>query len=264
MAGAVAAAVALCLSSCGGGTEEADASSRPDISPHKLVPMMNDVAVVYIRGVVLCDTGWEMGSSTDIAPGPPDGPPRLDDTETMLMLSFHYDGSFEMNVPFSTFVDDPTQLEYRGGVAVTRTIELANGRWWQTSTADNTHNLILGINFDISDTGEDPGLVDPARNPSGIWTWHYHGDNICLHLRERTNAPDAALPNGGYRFDGYVASGTMTVNAQRNDVTTSFGGSPTVMFIKDTYNFWGQPVIYGPGENWVPPEDDPLKIKEEE
>lgn len=263
MAGAVAAAVALCLSSCGGGgSEGTDPSSRPDISPHKLVPMENDTAMVLIRGVVLCDTGWEMGTTPD------DGPPRVDDEETQLTLYFHSDGTFEMEVPFSEFVDSPGPTpppqDWRANHAQTRNVQLANGHWWQTYTADNTHNLIMGICFEISDVGEDPALQaeDPVNNPSGIWTWQYRGENICLQLRERTNAPDPRT--GSYLFDGYVASGSMTVNAQRNAVDTSYGGSGKALFIQDTYNFWGQPSTYLPGEQWTPPADDPLKIKEQE
>lgn len=262
MVGTLAAAVALCLSSCGGGTEGTDPSSRTDISPHKLLPVETDTAVVYIRGVVLCDTGWEMGSSLDPFPGPPDDP-RLDDTETMLTLYFMPGGDFAMEVPYSTYVDDPTQLDYRGGVAITRNVQLTGGRWWQTSTADNTHNLILGVCFDISDVSEvtDPALVT-GRNPEGIFTWRYHGEHICLQLRERSNAPDPTL--NSYRFDGYVVSGTMEVEAQRNIVDTSYGSGVKQLHIRDIYNFWTQPAIYFPGEGWVPPEDDPLKIKEEE
>lgn len=265
MAGAVAAAVALCLSSCGGGTEGTDPSSRPDISPHKLVPMENDTAMVLIRGVVLCDTGWEMGTSPDDGNGPM---PRVDDDETQLTLYFHSDGTFEMEVPFSEFVDSPgpspTPQDWRANHAQTRNVQLANGHWWQTYTADNTHNLIMGICFEISDVGEDPALQaeDPVNNPSGIWTWQYRGENICLHLRERTNAPDPRT--GSYLFDGYVASGSMTVNAQRNAVDTNYGRSGKALFIQDTYNFWGQPSTYLPGEQWTPPADDPLKIKEQE
>lgn len=265
-AGAVAAAVALCLSSCGGGSDGTDPSSRPDISPHKLVPVENDTATVLIRGVVLCDTGWEIGSTPD------DGPPNagsMDDDETQLTLHFHSDGTFDMEVPYSDFVDDPTGGSptvpppgNRGATAPTRNVQLTGGNWRQTYTADNTHNLIMGINFDISDVGEDVALVDPINNPSGIWTWQYHGENICIQLRERTNAPDARL--GQYVFDGYIVSGTMTVNAQRNAVETSIGHPGKALFIQDTYNFWGQPATYLPGELWTPPEDDPLKIKEQE
>ena len=267
-----AAAVALCLSSCGGGAEGTDPSSRPDISPHKLVPVENDTAEVYIRGVVLCDTGWEIGSTPD------DGPPNtgaMDDDETQLLLRFHSDHTFEMHVPYSEFVDSeaptPTPQDWRrnpqNGHAQTREVQLTGGHWWQTYTADNTHNLIMGIYFEISDVGEDPALAsdvnDPEhRNPSAIWTWQYRGENICLHLRERTNAPDAQL--GQYVFEGYVASGTMTVNAQRNVVSTNFGGGQTDLMIQDTYNFWTQPATYLPGQQWAPPEDDPLKIKEQE
>lgn len=268
-----AAAVALCLASCGGGgSEGTDPSSRPDISPHKLVPVEGDVAVVRIRGVVLCDTGWEMGTDTE------DGLPGAipDPDESQLTLYFHSDGTFDMEVPVSEYVDFEATTppivppgDWRRAHAQSRFLgRLEGGHWWQTCDSDNTSNLIMGICFEISDVGTDPLLAAPendpeGRNPSAIWTWQYRGENICLQLRERTNAPDPMM--GMYRFDGFVMSGKMYVNAQRNVVTVNAEGyTPKDLYITDTYNFWTQPTTYFPGEQWTPPEDDPLKIKEQD
>lgn len=258
LSGAAAAAAAVCLSSCGGGgSGGSDTSDRPDISPHQLVPVEGDTAVIYIRGVVLRDTGWEIGSSVDDRnPGPADGPPPLDDTETMLTLYFQPNGEFTMDLPFSSFADDAANDATRAAQALTRNIRIENGHWWQTNTSDNTHNMVLGIYFEGTDTVEDP---DPARgsatNPMGYIRWEYRGENLSLHLRTRSNAPSML---GMYRFDGAVTSGKMYVKTLRNDVTASYGGGQSTLFFEDVYDFWGQPAIYFPGAAWAPGENDPL------
>lgn len=255
LTGVAAAAAAVCLSSCGGGgSDGSDTSGRPDISPHKLVPVENDTAVIYIRGVILRDTGWEIGSSAEPAnPGPAD---QVDQTETMLTLYFQPNGAFTMDVPFSTFVDDPNQ-DGRAAQAITRSARIEGGHWWQSDLTDNTPNLIMGVNFEGADAGADPQGAS-AHNPEGLYRWQYRGENICIQLRTRSNAPTMVQGSVSYRFDGAVLSGKMYVRSLRGEASTTMGGEQATIMFEDEYDFWGAPAIYFPGAAWTPGENDPL------
>ncbi|MDO5449506.1 MAG: hypothetical protein Q4F30_01315 [Akkermansia sp.] len=210
------AAAVLALASCGGGGEES-APTGADISPHQFVMDGQQGGMMTIRGIIIPNTGWEIGSTPDEG---------LDPTESMLTLTLMPDGTMELAVPASSIADNPDAPARNPRV---------EGTWSQPEIGMLPNNL-YPLNFQCDDT--DYGI-------------QYRGRNIRMHIFKVT--PDESMDHespiyiaqkeaspDAYTYTGYIVDGRFTI--EYKDVVTQGATSGKPMFVD--IQIIGQPAVY--------------------
>lgn len=166
---AAAALMLVALPACTGGSGADDSEKAPvrDISPHSLVPEGATAAELYVIGVHITMSGWEIGTDPGVDGGDP--------TERPLRMSFRPDGTMEMWLPISSVRDAELLQEdpdFQGPYFV--------GTWQQSDHVADQHNRVMYINFRAHG---DIATTNLAAHPDGFIHCWATGQDICLHLR---------------------------------------------------------------------------------
>lgn len=198
----LSAASVLALVGCGGGGDSGNAGLVADNSPHHFVLDGQTGGRLTIRGVILPNTGWEIGSTPDEG---------LDPTESMLTFDIMADGSMTLYLTPSSI--DPHEADQPVRTEETYMKRIDDCKWWQNVVNTQT-NMLGSLEFEAND--EQYGI-------------QYRGKGICISISKVT--PDETMDHespvyqtqkeaapDSYTYTGYTMGGTMTI--QRNKLLT--------------------------------------------